>query len=83
MIRAYRWRAKLETEPALTLDALATAKQVDSTYLSRLLPLAFLAPDLTQAILDARQPDRMTVGQLKSQWLSLSRNAQRADFTSA
>ena len=83
MIRAYQWRARLEIEPDMTLDALAIAERVDSSYLSRLLPLAFLAPDLTEAILEARQPSGLTVGRLKSDWLALAWDVQRSDYAAA
>src|SRR5450755_648139 len=51
----YQWRAKLESGQFKSLDALARAEKKSATYLSKLLQLAFLAPDLTEAILDGRQ----------------------------
>jgi hypothetical protein len=39
-----------------TLEDLARAKGVHSTYVSRVLRLALLAPNIVEAILDGRQP---------------------------
>jgi hypothetical protein len=39
-----------------TLEDLARAKAVHATYVSRLLRLTLLAPEIVEAILDGRQP---------------------------
>ena len=39
-----------------TLDDLAKAKGVNATYVSRILRLTLLAPEVVEAILDGRQP---------------------------
>jgi hypothetical protein len=51
-----------------------------ATYLSALLPLAFLAPDLTEAILDGRQPQWLTLAHARPQRIPLDWNAQRELF---
>jgi hypothetical protein len=40
---------------------LAAAEKINSSYVSRLLRLTLLAPDIVEAILDGRQPDGMTL----------------------
>jgi len=40
---------------------LAAAEKINSSYVSRLLRLTLLAPDIVEAILDGRQPERMTL----------------------
>lgn len=47
-----------------TIDVLAAAEQINSSYVSRLLRLTMLtllAPDIVEAILDGRQPAAMTL----------------------
>ena len=43
-----------------TNDELAAAEKINSSYVSRLLRLTLLAPDIVEAILDGRQPEGMT-----------------------
>ena len=44
-----------------TIDELAAAEKINSSYVSRLLRLTLLAPDIVEAILDGRQPAGMTL----------------------
>ncbi len=59
--RAFRWRRMLETGQFASVDDLATAEKINSSYVSRVLRLTLLAPDLVEAILDGRQGDTMTL----------------------
>ena len=59
--RAFRWRRMLEAGRYGTIDELATAEKINSSYVSRLLRLTLLAPDIVDAILDGRQPEGMTL----------------------
>jgi hypothetical protein len=61
LARAFRWRRMLETGRYGTIDELAAAEKINSSYVSRLLRLTLLAPDIVEAILDGRQPDGMTL----------------------
>jgi len=61
LARAFRWRRLLETGRYGTIDELAAADKISSSYVSRLLRLTLLAPDVVEAILDGRQPDGMTL----------------------
>jgi len=51
-----RWRKMLDTSVHATLEGLARAKGVAPSYVSRVLRLTLLAPDIVEAILDGRQP---------------------------
>jgi len=59
--RAFRWRRMLETGRFSTINELAAAEKINSSYVSRVLRLTLLAPDIVEAILDGRQPDGMTL----------------------
>jgi hypothetical protein len=51
----------LETGRYGTIDELAAAEKINSSYVSRLLRLTLLAPDIVEAILDGRQPEEITL----------------------
>jgi hypothetical protein len=59
LARAFRWRRMLETGRFGTLDELAAAEKINASYVSRVLRLTLLAPDIVEAILDGRQPEGM------------------------
>jgi hypothetical protein len=61
LARAFRWRRMMETGRFATINELAAAEKINSSYVSRLLRLTLLAPDIVEAILDGRQPDGMTL----------------------
>ena len=61
LARAFRWRRMLETGRYGTIDGIAAAERINDSYVSRLLRLTLLAPDIVEAILDGRQPDGMTL----------------------
>jgi hypothetical protein len=64
--RAFRWRRMLETGRFGTLAELAAAEKINASYVSRVLRLTLLAPDIVEAILDGRQPEGMTLPELLS-----------------
>ena len=51
----------METGRYGTLNELEAAEKINSSYVSRLLRLTLLAPDIVEAILDGRQPGGMTL----------------------
>jgi len=59
--RAFRWQRMLETGRFATISELAAAEQINASYVSRILRLALLAPEIVEAILDGRQPEGMTL----------------------
>jgi len=67
LARAFRWRRMLEAGRYGTLNELAAAEKINSSYVSRLLRLTLLSPDIVEAILDGRQPDGMTLPELMEQ----------------
>jgi site-specific DNA recombinase len=62
---AHRWMQQLQSGAAATVVEIARAEALDDGEVSRVLPLAFLAPDIVEAILDGRQPFNLTARDLK------------------
>ena len=60
-----RWFSELKDGKAQSIYELAQRHGVNRTSISRLIPLAFLAPDIIEAILEGRQPIELTVSRLK------------------
>ena len=53
--RAHRWQRMLENGDYSSLTDLAAAEKINLSYMSRVLRLTLLAPELVEAILDGRQ----------------------------
>ena len=64
LARAFRWRKMLDTGVHATLEDLARAKGVAPSYVSRVLRLTLLAPEIVEAILDGRQPVELQLDDL-------------------
>ena len=64
LIRARRFNAALVDGDAVPFPALAKRECVSPSYFTRLVRLSYLAPDITQAILDGRQPRDLTADKL-------------------
>jgi hypothetical protein len=56
LTRAHHWQALLDSGRFATITELAQALKVDRSYVSRMLRLALLAPDIVEAILWGREP---------------------------
>lgn len=61
LARAFFWKRLLEHGVYINLTELAEAEKINLPYLSRILRLTLLAPDLIEAILDGRQPKGLTL----------------------
>jgi site-specific DNA recombinase len=64
LIRARRFNAALIGSDGMPFAALAEREGVSPSYFTRLVRLSYLAPDITQAILDGRQPHGLTADKL-------------------
>src|ERR1700736_2451086 len=60
LLRARRFNATLADSEGVPFAALAEREGVSRSYFTRLVRLSYLAPDITQAILDGRQPSDLT-----------------------
>ena len=59
IVRAHRWRQMLESGEYASSAELAKAEKVNDSYLSRILRLTLIAPDVIEAIVSGRQPSTL------------------------
>jgi hypothetical protein len=64
LVRAHRWRRRIESGQAKSITDLAEQENVAVAYVCRLLPLTCLAPDIVEAILDGRQPKGLRLAEM-------------------
>jgi site-specific DNA recombinase len=64
LIKARRFNAALVSSDGVLFAALANQQEVSPSYFTRLVRLSYLAPDITEAILDGRQPRDLTADKL-------------------
>jgi hypothetical protein len=64
VVRAHRWRHMLESGEYSSSADLAKAEKVNDSYLSRILRLTLIAPDIIEAILSGRQPGTLQLDDL-------------------
>jgi hypothetical protein len=64
LVRAHRWRRRIENGKANSITDLAEQQNVTVAYVCRLLPLTCLAPDIVEAILDGRQPKGLRLAEM-------------------
>jgi hypothetical protein len=64
LVRAHRWRRRIESGEAKSITDLAEQEGVTDAYVCRLLPLTCLAPDLVEAILDGLQPKGLGLAEM-------------------
>ena len=77
---ARSWSTRLESGDAPSLKTLAVSEGYCDHYAARLLPLAWLAPDLVEQILQGRQPPALSLGALTREPLPVSWEHQRQLF---
>ena len=68
LVRAYDWAERLIEEPEASIDAIAKADGVSPRYVARLLPFAFLAPELTDRLLRGEHSKSLSATQLAKLW---------------
>jgi hypothetical protein len=64
VVRAHRWRHMLESGEYSSSAELAKVEKVNDSYLSRILRLTLIAPDIIEAILSGRQPSTLQLDDL-------------------
>ncbi len=61
LARGHRWLAMLKSGEVKSLTEIATREGVDNSYVSRMVNLTTLAPDIVAAILDDTLPNHITL----------------------
>jgi hypothetical protein len=61
LARGHRWLRQIESGKVANLAAIAKAENVDNSYVSRMVNLTTLAPDIQAAILDETLPDTVAL----------------------
>jgi hypothetical protein len=66
LARGHRWLPMLESGEAKSLKEIAAREGIDNSYVSRMVNLTTLAPDIVVAILDEALPPQVTLFDLAS-----------------
>ena len=61
LARGFRWRKLLETGDFATIQEIADAENINPSYVSRVLRITLLAPEIVETILAGRQPGGLTM----------------------
>jgi hypothetical protein len=61
LVRGHRWLALLTSGTVKTLNEIAAQEGVNNSYVSRMVNLTTLAPEIVEAILDDTLPDHLTL----------------------
>ena len=64
LARAFRWKSMLESGEFTTIAELAEREGIAPSYMTRVLRLTLLAPDIVEAILDGKQGPEVTLALL-------------------
>jgi hypothetical protein len=64
LARAFRWKRRLESGEYATIAELAEREGIAPSYMTRVLRLTLLTPDIVEAILDGMRAPRLTLAAL-------------------
>ena len=64
LARAFRWKRMLESGEFATIAELAEREGIAPSYMTRILRLTLLAPDIVEAILDGKHAPAVTLAQV-------------------
>ena len=87
--RAFRWKRMLDSGAFISITEIAARESMSFTYMSRVLRLSLLAPDIVDAIMVGHQPQMMKLADLMNElpvewelqhalWLIDARNLERS-----
>ena len=61
LARGFRWRKLLEACDFATIEEIAEAENINPSYVSRVLRMTLLAPEIVETILAGKQPEGLTM----------------------
>ena len=61
LARGFRWQKMLREGDYQTLEEIANAENINASYVSRVLRMTLLAPEIVETILAGKQPERLTM----------------------
>ena len=61
LARGFRWQKMLREGDYQTLEEIAEAENINPSYISRVLRMTLLAPEIVEAILAGKQPEGLTM----------------------
>ena len=64
LTRAFRWKRMLESGEYATIAELAEREGIAPSYMTRVMRLTLLAPDIVEAILDGKQAPEVTLARV-------------------
>ena len=64
LARAFRWKRMLESGDYATIAELAEREGIAPSYMTRVMRLTLLAPDIVEAILDGKQAPEVTLARV-------------------
>ena len=68
LARGFRWRKLLETGDYATIEEIAEAENINPSYVSRVLRMTLLAPEIVEAIMAGKQPQGLTMARAMQQF---------------
>ena len=69
LARGFRWRKLLETGDYATIEEIAGAENINPSYVSRVLRMTLLAPEIVETILAGKQPEGLTMARAMQPFL--------------
>ena len=64
LARAFRWKRMLESGEFATIAELAEREEIAPSYMTRVLRMTLLAPEIVEAIMDGKQGPEVTLARL-------------------
>ena len=78
LARAFRWKHMVESGEFATIAELAERERIAPSYMTRVLRLTLLAPDIVKATMDGRQAPEVTLAKVLEpfpvEWAAQRRN---------